>query len=337
MSFLLGRANPRQSAGAGGSAGGSRNEVLYDADMDERGGRGRSDEDEDDELEAAFGDAEDDRHFSHNLSQRTLDLDASTTQEEAQLLRPGSNDGHDDGDEGPYGTRHDRGSSSSSTSLPRTVLSRSASTATVNSGGYDFERDPYDRNRTIGGGGGSIGLGSSPASGLGLGNSGSDSMGQRGSRASRTRSNTHRNRRGGRASNGGGGILVAVHNALPARWRRYGLLGTDGSGGSSSRNGRRSDGNTDHGDLGEDDDEDEIDDDWDAPPPSIPGLYGGGTNNDGVFSNLMAKPGGRTRDGDTRDVVGGDDEAPEKEIPPVSWGALLTSGEGGRACSALSG
>ena len=230
---------------------------------------GSHDGEGDDELEAAFGDAHDDA----DEALPRADGEDLVRLEEAQLLGPGAQDNNG------YGSRPGMERTNSTTTLGNVSLHTNP-----NPGGYDFEADPYERSRPT--------LTRPLTQRTGLG---------------RRRSNSSRRRSGRDVP--AGGILATLQNALPARWRRYGLLN---NGGGTSLSGRRLDGTADHGDG-----DDEEDDDWDAPPPSMPGLYGGGTNNDGVFSNLMAKPGGRIGNRGGQEIVGGDDEAREKEIPPV--------------------
>jgi hypothetical protein len=285
MSFLLGRRSATNSS----QQDQGRGILLYDAESSETANRRTSD---DDELEAAFGDGNDDDDDDEDGRQRYLhnrdisgrsDPDDSTRHEEQQLLSPNEDDALAGG---------------SAAQNPRAALRRqdSSNTTYSNPGGYDFERDPYERSRTI-----------LPPSSPPPGNNTTSS--------STTRRNTDRNSRGASLGSlqarGAGGLLATLQNALPARFRRYGLLSNNGS----TSSGRRNDGTADHGD----DDDDDDDEAWINPPASMPGLYGGGTRNDGVFSNMNAKPGGRSNDRERRDVVGGDDDAPEKEIPPVSW------------------
>lgn len=311
MAFLLGRGSTSFSsrrAATSSDRAGQSSTLLFDA----RQSNGLDDEDEDDEdaeLNAAFGGADDDfdgnRSQGHSLAAQHRvasaeeDPDTSMRDEEAQLLDPRAqdishrpllpNDGH----------RSD------------IQLNLPSSASSPPSGGYDFERDPYERGATI------VRLSpsgrTSPFSALSRNVSTSSLSLPLAAQAHQPSSGNRRSGRQRARQPASAGLLGAIRNLLPARLRPYGLIG----GSASSSRGRRRDGNADA------DDGDELDD-WDAPPPTLPGTYGGGSLNDGVFSNLMAKPISSRLgpNGEPIDIVGGDDELREKEIPPVR---LITS------------
>lgn len=317
MSFLLNRA--ASTFGTPAASSSSRTgQTLFSADDEEEEGTGQTgrrtysrddDEDDDDELEAAFGD-------SHRSSG-------------PQHSRNGTGDGSmrdeadDEAQELLGNTSHHQGTSQSDTGLPiasgsgshspRPRYSRNNTNttlgdqSTLSTGGYDFEADPYERM-----------IAAAPSRRDG------SSHDLRGNRRNSRRSDRRQRRADRRASRRANTAVAASsflsmltsHLPLPARFRQYGLLNSSSNGNSSST--RRGDGNTNADDDDEDDDEDDDDDNWIMPPQSsMPGVFGGGTKNDGVFSNMTAKPGvGRgAREG--HDILGGDDEAPEKEIPPV--------------------
>lgn len=322
MSFLLGRSQqqPRSYTAAGATAT-PHNGLLFDA--------GSDDGDNDDELEAAFGDSDARELDNARDYRRQLDETDSTTLQgqrgQQQQQSAASNgiqlnayrpEGHshvgedsitmDDDSENDHllrggssfsaGQRPEAGASSRSHSpRPRMATADtglSHHTSSSSPGGYDFEADPYERR-------------SAPIS-LGV----DDDDDEDALPTSRRRRQGGASGRNGQLSSANGasaGLLGILRNILPSRFREYGILNTD----SRTASGRRTDGTTDHGD-----DDDEDSDNWIAPPPSMPGIYGGGLANDGVFANMAAKPGSRTR-GERSDIVGGDDEAPEKEIPPV--------------------
>lgn len=300
MSFLLGRSQQAQQQQQQQYSRTSSNSVLFNA--------GSDDEDNDDELEAAFGDS-DARELQNGADyRRQLD----DTQQTSQQGGPSANgiplnayrpEGHSHAGEDSiamddHDTENDRllhGSSGhpdasgsrSHSPRPRMTTAHTGSsshTSTSSPGGYDFEADPYERRSAP------ISLGVDEDEGL----------------PSRRRRQT-----GGRAGqlsgNASSGLLATIRNVLPSRFRHYGVLNTD----NRSASGRRTDGTIDH------DDGDEDDENWIAPPPSMPGIYGGGSSNDGVFANMAAKPGNNSGRGERSDIVGGDDDAPEKEIPPV--------------------
>ena len=279
-------------------------------------------DDVDDELEAAFGgpsdDEDDDRHAIGSHRQRTdntastignssrdassrnrllsaSDPDASIRDEEDRLLDP----------------RSDEPTSPSSNMRPPL---RSAGSSTP--GAYDFERNPYERSPTVvrfapSGRG-------SPVHSLSRVGSASSLVLPTTAAADMHGDSLNANRAArSRRRQASGGIFGALRNVLPARLQPYARIGGDASR-------RRRDGN---GNANDDDDDDL--DDWDAPPPMLPGTYGGGTRNDGVFSNLMAKPSNPRigANGQPIDIVGGDDDMPEKEIPPVR-GAMIPAESG---------
>lgn len=323
MSFLLGRTGRREQPSSS---------LLYDSSREDGDGA------EDDELEAAFGDS-DARELDNRADYRA---DHNSGQSSRQQQQPQQQQGvggaavagsiplnayrpegyhpqhhHHGGDEsinvgddsendylldGSSSSAAAAGGSRSHSPRPRlttqdTSNSRTSISTSHVAGGYDFEADPYERR-------------SAPIALTADDEDDDDNDDRAPSRRRRQSGGISQGRLGNRNNNntGGTGLLATIRNALPARFREYGILNPD----SRTFSGRRNDGTTDHGD---EDDEDE--DEWIAPPPSMPGIYGGGVNNDGVFANMAAKPGNNSR-GDRTDVVGGDDELPEKEIPPVS-------------------
>lgn len=303
MSFLLGRSQHQQQQQPGYAAASGSNSVLYDASSD-------AGDDNDDELEAAFGDS-DARELDNRADYRrqVSDTQYGASQQHGIPVNPYRPEGHshageesinmDDNDSendhllhssstGHHGNRSTGGGSSDHLQRPRMATAQTSSsshTSNSNPGGYDFEADPYERR-------------SAPIS-LGADDDDDDDN------ALPSRRRQDRSRNGHSASNTG--LLATLRNILPSRFRQYGVLGAD----SRTASGRRTDGTIDHGD-----DDDEDNEAWIAPPPSMPGVYGGGLSNDGVFANMAAKP-GNSRSGDRSDIVGGDDEAAEKEIPPV--------------------
>lgn len=305
MSFLLNRASSAYSNNLSG-------EALFDAEDEETGRTGYStvnmgqEDDDDDELEAAFGDNHRHRHDAAATSSSTARHARHGTGDDSQL-----DGGHDEADrllEGSSSFQQQQpvASGSGTTAGPRHHYSRTNSTATlgnlstVSAGGYDFEADPYDRRSAAV-------ASTSDLDPSAAGGASSSSGSNRKRRA--------RNRNAG-PSTGGGGFLALIRDniPLPARLRQYGLLNGNNA---SSNDRRRADGTTDADDDDEDDDEDGRSN-WIVPPQSMPGLFGGGTKNDGVFSNMTAKPGSRRVGANGEDIVGGDDETAEKEIPPVS-------------------
>jgi hypothetical protein len=322
MSFLLGRTQRQQQQQQQYSN--NSNNVLYNAGSD----------DDEDELEAAFGDSDarelstranyDPRHCNSEDTQRGQhEHDHSNSV--GVPLHPYRPEGHhnnagDDSINLDDHTEHDnllQGESSSSSyhhhhaqasgsrsHSPRPRLPTLATTSSISShnssngitpGGYDFEADPYERR-------------SAPIA-LPLDDDDPPSNRRRTGRAGPRGRLNAASTPGSIASSG---FLSTIRSILPERFRQYGMLNQN----SHTMSGRRTDGTTDHGD-----DDDDDDDDWIAPPPSMPGIYGGGIANDGVFANMAAKPGNSR--GDRTDIVGGDDEAQEKEIPPVSAVDLL--------------
>ena len=288
MSFLLGRGStsfarsplPTTASTALHSPVASSSSVLYDASSP----GGREEDEDNDELEAAFGDSHDGDDVEIGDRHARFNVDGSITLEEAQLLSPRAQENGN--------MRNALARSNSATLSDDSMLQRGSS-----GGGYDFERDPYERSRMI----------ARPAS--------------RWNGVNTRRSSNNRRRNLGHASSNA--LFRTLQNAIPLRWRRYGLLDNTED---LSFSGSRTDGTANH--AYEEEDED---DNWDAPPPSMPGLYGGGIHNDGVFSNLMAKPGGRLADRGGQEIVGGDDEAREKEIPPVSQIASIPADKVGNS------
>lgn len=325
MSFLLSRAysafggsggsSNRQQYSSSASAGEA---ALFDADdEEERDARSlrmysrNIDEDDDDELEAAFGggsgsNANNGRHVRSGTGDESNN-DNDGDGEGDRLLEEGNS----------YAAAHQQqqhpvasgsGSSSRSQQHPRYSRTNSSATlgnlSTVSAGGYDFEADPYDRR--------SAAVASTsdlhhqqPAVGNGR-------------RSRRMNPSTT-------ANGAAGGILAFIRDnvPLPARLRQYGPLSVSGSTTHSSGR-RRADGNADADD--DDDEDEEEQSSWIMPPQSsMPGLFGGGTKNDGVFSNMTAKPGSRRLGRDGEEIVGGDDEIAEKEIPPAYEMAVLDS------------
>ncbi|KAK9899965.1 hypothetical protein P389DRAFT_187108 [Cystobasidium minutum MCA 4210] len=315
MSFLLGRSHQQpQQQRASGYSNNSRNDstVLYDASSDN----------EDDELEAAFGDS-DARELDSRADYTARQASNASTSNTTMALNAYRPEGHshpgeesinmDDHDSENDHLLHSSSSTSagnavgragatssltaqdSNTPRPRMTTTQTGSSSNSNPGGYDFEADPYERR-------------SAPIS---LGADDDEDDDHHGHPSSRR----PRNGRGASSINTQSGLLATIRNILPSRFRQYGVLGSD----NRTASGRRTDGTTDHGD----DDDDEDNEAWIAPPPSMPGIYGGGLSNDGVFANMAAKPGNSRSGGDRSDIVGGDDEAPEKEIPPAYELAVL--------------
>lgn len=317
MSFLLGR-----SSNTSTPHGNHGNNTLFDAGSNDG-------EHDDDELEAAFGDSDareldPARDYRGQAGRSETQEQRGTSQgnggiqlhayrpqghghvgedsitiddidsEDVHLLHGSSNLSASNGHHPEAG-----GSSRSHSPRPRLPTAHTSSSNTTNSnpGGYDFEADPYERR-------------SAPIS-LGADDDDEDDDALPTSRRRRQGLSAGRHNVTPAA---GSGLLGAFRRLLPSRFQQYGILNQD----SRAAGGRRTDGTIDHGE-----DEDEDEDAWIAPPPSMPGIYGGGLSNDGVFANMAAKPGIRGR-GDRPDVVGGDDEAPEKEIPPVSVSLLVT-------------
>ena len=271
-------------------------------------------DDVDDELEAAFcgpsDDEDDDRHAIGSHRQRT-DNTASTTSSSSSRDAPSRNrllSASDpdasirDEEDRLLDPRSDEAPSPSSNMRPPL---RSAGSSTP--GAYNFERNPYERSPTVvrfapSGRGSPVHSLSRVGSASSLVLPTTAAADMRGDSLSANRAARSRRRQAS------GGIFGVLRNVLPARLQTYARLGGD-----SPR--RRRDGNAN----ANDEDDDDLDD-WDAPPPMLPGTYGSGTRNDGVFSNLMAKPSNPRigANGQPIDIVGGDDDLPEKEIPPVS-------------------
>lgn len=322
MSFLLGRTQQPASSYTHPSRSSDRNDILFDARSDD------GEHHDDDELEAAFGDsdapeldaARDYRgqqqlnqeprgglpHHQDNPLDGGMHLNAYRPEGHSHIGEDSiTMDDESENDHLLHGSasltgnnqRPEKGEGSRSRS-PRPPMATAATGSSLNSnpGGYDFEADPYERR-------------SAPIS---LGADEDDDDDEDTLSATRRRQGASNGRNKAQTSHATG-LLGALRSILPSRFRQYGMLNQD----RPTASGRRTDGTTDHG---EDDDED--DDNWIAPPPSMPGIYGGGLSNDGVFANMAAKPGSGGR-GERSDIVGGDDEAAEKEIPPAYELAVL--------------
>lgn len=314
MSFLQrafsgsGRPTHRSTPSSASTAG----TALFDVDDEEerdaralggyQSGHNSDDDEDDDELEAAFGGGDRNQRQQHQHARDASNNDDGDDDEAGRLLEEGrsyeasSHQQHQPVASGSGLRQYSR--TQSSTTL--------GNLSTVSAGGYDFEADPYDRRSAA-----------VPVASTGGSNNG-DAASSRSSRRRRSSPPTATMSRGGAFL-----AMIRDNVPLPARLRQYGLL--NGSQGINSR--RRADGTTDADDDEDDDDDDDPEgrSDWIMPPQSsMPGLFGGGTKNDGVFSNMTAKPGSR-RGADGGEIVGGDDEVAEKEIPPAYEMAVLDS------------